>query len=204
MILARLAIAALLIVAGTSAAAAADDGPLPWSKLRLEGRDIHGFGDAHRRVFRTASASVWARSESETESEYQALDANLIARGFQQGVFTDFEGRREGRRREAGSWVMVFSTVAGAEQQHEEDISTDSEFEHAHGYEVTTVPGATGIGGLFENGQRGGYANVLFSTGRCDVVVGNTFPRRPARALIGQPATAAAILLYKRLRTTCG
>lgn len=162
---------------------------------------MHG---ARRTVSATTSTTRWASESIERESEFEGENAKLLERGFLQGVYTWLGGRREGRgRREAASWVLVFATAAGAQQELADNVAAARSFPRARAYTVSTIPGATGIGGLRDHGRKGGYANIFFTTGRCVATVGDALHQHAPRRFVAQPATSGATALYKRLAPLC-
>ncbi len=91
-----LAAAALALCAAVAAASA---GPLPAGGLSIASSGLPGMRGAHKSVFWTLSVDRWAQALSGAEGEMKAYGVKLFERGFQQGVETRLEGRREGRLR---------------------------------------------------------------------------------------------------------
>jgi hypothetical protein len=198
----RIAIALALAAPALGAApAGASTGPLPTADLVISAHGVSGMRHAHRSVFATLSPGKWAEELTETEKEFDEYNKELFEHSFEQGVITSLEGRREGRgRREVVGWVEVFGDPESALQETSENAQ-GTNFKGTAAFAVPLIPGATGSG--TSRGKKGGFANIAFAAGRCAAVVGDSVHRHAPGSLAAQPATAAAVALYRRLVPIC-
>lgn len=196
-----LALAALALHAGAASAAA---GALPAADLEIGAHGLSGMRGAHRAVFATYSPGQWAGALTENEEQFKEYNEELFERSFEQGVMTWLEGHREGRlRREVVSGVAVFAAAEAAQRETSENAAELVGFKGAIPFGVSRIPGATAAGGLDHHGRKGGYENIAFAVGRCAAFVGDSLHSHAPRSLAAQPATAAALALYRRLAPVC-
>ncbi len=99
--------------------------------------------------------------------------------------------------------MTVFAEPSGALAEAAEQAAGIRSFPHAKPYSVADIPGATAYGYLKDHGRRGGFANVVFTAGRCAAVVGNSLHLGAPSRLSAAPATVAAERLYRRLAPLC-
>lgn len=176
--------------------------------LLIRAHGLSGMNRAKQQVFATFSPGRWAAAQTEgepgAEDAFKAYEQRLFEWSFEQGVETVLEGRREGRRRrEVVSWVIVFASAEGAQDEMREELAAVSHYQGASSYPVPGVPGGAGYGATDAHGRNGGWENVVFATGRCQATVGDSLHRRAPRRLADQPATVAAATLERRLAPLC-
>jgi hypothetical protein len=200
-----LALASICLALGPSWAAAQIIVPTELEPTRQE---LPGFASARVQPFWTTSAREWSQYSESTKAAATREEAQLTARGFQEGATVFFTGRKETRRlrREAVSGAFVFSTAQAAEQELRSIVAESLPLFPKRGlqrYTIPAIPGSVGLGSWPDHGKRGGTGNVYFSVGRCTIVVGDAFHTRSSKARVAHPATVAAIALYGRAKTAC-
>ena len=132
--------------------------------------------------------------------EAQAEVVSLKQRGFQEGAQEHLSTSQD----EALSDALVFSSAQGAKQEFSANLSEDMTSHHAglKRFTVAAIPRAVGFGQQQAHAQ-GATADVLFTTGRCFLLIGDALNGRTARKQANSAAIAGATALYRRLRHSC-
>jgi uncharacterized membrane protein YtjA (UPF0391 family) len=145
---------------------------IPPASLVAHRDDLPGFAAAKIKLRSATSATRYVKvvlGESGREGRNEVT--KLKRKGFQEGV----QELLPSRQGEALSLALVFGSARVAKQELKASIS---EGVKAQGkatikrFTVAAIPGSFGFS-AFEAGHSGGAANVLFSTGRCFLLVGN-------------------------------
>jgi hypothetical protein len=168
--------------------------------------ELPGYKHARMSLQATASAFKWAHTTNQgTWSEAQ-LEANgLEALGFEEGAVAYYHlGRfRHGSfRREAAAEAIVVSTPehAGAlMRSFTRELRRGAASEGVQVSSDPDIPGSVEVGGF--TARKGGYDNVLFTSGRCVFLIGDFL--RDARSLAEamRAPRAAALAVEARLET---
>jgi hypothetical protein len=198
------ALIAVICVGATSAPAMAVAPTVPPAELVAHTNELPGFAGAKVTLDWSASAFEWGRFLAEGEAEAKRVTAVLLRDGFQEGAQAFFRGRRESgnRHREGLSEAAMFATVPAAEQALVANVSHTLKLHGFKRFLVPSIPGAVGAD-LFNPHRRGGGGNVLFSTGRCYFLVGNSIHDAKTRAQLDRAPVAAAAALYARTKQLC-
>jgi hypothetical protein len=164
-------------------------------------QDLPGFAGAKSWLDSTTSASVFARDLDDSWSEAESEAAYLRHEGFREGVEEGFHSAR----REGVSVAFVFGSPRAAEHELVSSTAQDvKEFDKLtlQRFTVRGVPGSVGLGSFLQR-KHAVVADVLFSTGRCFLVIGS-FVRNARSSAQGTSAPiAGAQTLYKRTRGLC-
>jgi hypothetical protein len=200
-----------LVLLTLTAGSAANALPAPINVRTLEVRvgDLPGFRGAHMSVFAAADPTEWAEAGEGSEAQKHAYAAQLIARGFQDGVSEFFSGRKDAprRHREAVSEALVFTSEAGAREEFTEMVAQAEkpvDKHPRHRYGDPAIPGSVGLSDHGSSrGLRYATGNIFFTVGRCFFVVGDSLHSGETRVQGERPATVAATALYKRAKQAC-
>jgi hypothetical protein len=198
--------AALSVIVWTAApgtSAIATTPPIPPSQLVAHARELPGFKGAKVTLDWSTSALEWGHFISESDAEAKNTTALLLGEGFQEGVQAFFRGRREtgNRHREALSEALLFATPSAAEHM----LRANVQALERRGFKrsaVPSIPGAVGLD-VFNPNRHGGGGNVLFSSGRCFFLIGNSIHDASTRAQLDRAPIAAAVALYGRTKQSC-
>jgi len=174
----------------TSAAAAA--ALIPPAKLVPTGA-MQGFTPSG--AMQTATTPQgWAQSSSESD-EVGHEAARLTSAGFREGVGQHYKGT-DGSA--ALSLTLVFELPEGAKKEVTHYLQADPRYGlHLESEKVAAIPGSIIVG-------EGPAGNVLFTTGRCFVLVGDELKSSSSTpAQVNEVPIAAATALYKRVKGLC-
>ncbi len=182
--------------------------PVPAALLVAQSRDLPGFGGAEGTPEVTTSAARWAeidpRGEPGSEPANQHEVPRLTREGFQEGVRESFQSGSG----EAISVGIVFRSPRGASEYFHTEAKPKQLRNEGLALEHATVPGVRGA--VVTGGGPNG--NVLFTTGRCFVLVGNHVPEAGVSesahtAAEEKPVNAAPIAgataVYQRVKHSC-
>jgi len=171
------------------------------SSLVVHPAEMPGFTTARVKLQSAKSASRYAKVVlGEGSREARSEIKRLKRKGFREGA-QEFLSTLAG---EALSLALVFRNARIAE--HELTVSTAEDVK-AQGkaaverFTVPAIPGSVGFSAV-EAGGPSAAANVLFTTGRCFFVVGNSLAKATREQADSAPI-AGASALYLRAQTLC-
>jgi hypothetical protein len=152
------------------------------------------------RGFRTSGAPQTATSaqrwaEISNEGDEVASEAARLARaGFREGVGQHYKAPAGPA---ALSLALVFSSSEGARKEVRHYLQVDPRFGlHVEGVKVAAIPGSVLVG-------EGPAGNVLFTTGRCFLLVGDELGPSATQAQVNAVPIAAATVLYRQVKALC-
>lgn len=182
--------------------------PVAAAVLVAQSRDLPGFSGAEGSPQVATSADRWAEIDPHSEPGSEPADQhevpNLTREGFQEGVRESFQNGSG----EAISVGIVFRSPQGASQYFSSEVNPKRLVNDGLALEHVTIhgiPGAVITGG-------GPNGNVVFTTGRCFVLVGNHVPEAGVpesahTAAEEKPVNAAPIAgataVYERVKHDC-
>ncbi len=136
----------------------------------------------------------WAQGSSEKD-EVGHEAARLTSAGFREGVGQHYKGTAGAA---ALSLALVFNTAEGAKKEVTHYLQVDPRYGlHVEGEKVAAIPGAIVVG-------EGPAGNVLFTTGRCFVLVGDELGSPSSTpSQVNAVPIAAATVLYDRVKSLC-
>lgn len=135
----------------------------------------------------------WAQSSSESD-EVTHETARLEGEGFREGVGQHYKGTADSA---ALSLVLVFNTSEGTKKEVTHYLEVDPRYGlHVEAEKVAAIPGAIVVG-------EGPAGNVLFTTGRCFVLVGDELKSSSTPSQVNAVPIAAATALYERIKSLC-
>jgi len=192
---------ALLLFGGAICSPSLAVGAIAPSSLVATPAELPGFATAKPKLRSATTASKYAKEVLE-DSPAEALKevASLEHKGFREGV----QELLSGAHGEALSLAVVFASAGAARRELKSGLSADIK---AQGkatikrFTVAAVPGASGFG-VSEAGMPGGAANVLFASGRCFLLVGNSLREGTAEQVDAAPI-AGATALYQHVKGIC-
>ena len=174
---------------------------IPPASLVVHPDDLPGFATAKSELTSATSASRYARVVlGERPGEARSEVARLRREGFREGVqelLTSPQG-------EALSAAVVFSSARVARQELKTTLSEDINGQGKATLKrltVAAIPGSAGFSAV-EAGNSAAAANVLFATGRCFLVVGDSLNNTTREQATSAPL-AGATALYQRVRGLC-
>ena len=186
------------IAGGAPALAAAAIAP---RSLVAHPADLPGFTSAKPKLRSATSPSRYARVVlGERSREARSEVARLKRQGFREGVEELFSGAQG----EALSFALVLGSAAAARQelQHSKREALKAEVTAViERYSVPAVPGAFAFSAV-EAGHPSAVANVLFATGRCFLLVGDSLRDADSEQAAAAPL-AGATALSRRVRGLC-
>jgi hypothetical protein len=163
---------------------------------------LPGFSAAKVRLRSGASPSAYAKSVLEERPRQARKEAARLKReGFREGVqelLSDSQG-------EALSLAIVFRTAKDAKRELKASISADVKAQgnvEVKQFSIASIPGAFAFTAA-EAGKPGAAGNVLFSVGRCYLVVGDFLKTGTAEQASAVPMEGGPAL-YKRVKRLCG
>lgn len=164
--------------------------------------DLPGFRYASREIHASTSPSRYIEKIIEVAPREAGREISFLRRaGFQEGVQELFYGLPG----EALSIAEVFSSRRGSRRAFDaaaaEDISPRADPTEKT-FKLDAIPGAVGFSGPDFHGP-GGFANVLFSTGRCFFLVGNALKAVSDSEQLDAVPDAGALALYRRDKERC-
>jgi hypothetical protein len=181
------------------AVAAAEIAP---ASLVAHADELPGFGEANVKLKSGTSASRYVKLVGEKGRQARKDAAELKRKHFREGA-QEFLSIRNG---EALSLALVFGSARSAKQELK---NSSSETVRAEGkavverFSVPAIPGSFAFTAT-ESNESTVAANVLFATGHCYFVVGNSLE---GVAVTRQQASAApaagATALYSRVKSLC-
>jgi hypothetical protein len=174
----------------TSAAAAA--ALIPPASLVPTGA-MQGFSPSGAMQTAT-SAQAWAQDSGESD-EVAHETARLTSAGFREGVGQHYKGTASAA---ALSLALVFNSPEGAKKEVTHYLQVDPRYGlHLEGEKVAAIPGAMVVG-------EGPAGNVLFTTGRCFLLVGDELGAPSSSpSQVNAIPIAAATVLYSRVKSLC-
>jgi hypothetical protein len=174
---------------------------IPPASLVAHPDDLPGFAAAKIKLRSATSATRYVKvvlGESGREGRNEVT--KLKRKGFQEGV----QELLPSQQGEALSLALVFGSARVAKQELKAAISEGVKAQGKAAikqFTVAAIPGSFGFS-AFEAGQSGGAANVLFSTGRCFLLVGNSLHTSTLEQLSVAPI-AGAMAVYQRVKSLC-
>jgi hypothetical protein len=176
--------------------------PIAPAVLVATTHDLPGFAGAKTFLYTTTSASVFVHEfTQDTPAEAEVQLVGLTRMGFVEGV----QRRFTAPHRESISEAIMFESTQGAQEQLKLAVAEDLLAYEKRGLKQSSVPnlpGAVALGN-FLKGHRGASDNVLFATGRCFLLEGDSVRNAAMRAQAESAPVAAAKALNKRLKQTC-
>jgi hypothetical protein len=140
------------------------------------------------------SAQAWAQDSGESD-EVAHETTRLTGEGFREGVGQHYKGTAGAA---ALSLALVFNTPEGAKKEVTHYLQVNPRYGlHLEGTKVPAIPGAVVVG-------EGPAGNVLFTTGRCFLLVGDQLgsPSSTPEQANALPI-AAATALYNQVKSLC-
>jgi hypothetical protein len=188
-----------LAVSGPSFAAVV----IPPASLVVAPAELPGFATGKVTLHSATSASRYAKVVLEQRPREAAREVvKLKRKGFKEGVQELFSSRR------GEALALSLALVFGSSRVAEQELKTSSfEAVKAQGkakltrFTVPAIPRSFGFS-TTETGHSGGAGNVLFSTGRCFFVVGDSLRTGTREELTSAPI-AGATALYQRVKSLC-
>jgi len=139
------------------------------------------------------SAQLWAQTSSESD-EVAHEAARLRLEGFREGVGQHYTGASGAA---ALSLALVFNSSEGAKKEVTHYLQVDPHYGlHLEGAKVAAIPGSMIIG-------EGPAGNVIFTTGRCFMLVGDELGSGSAKTQVNAVPIAAATTLYQQVKRLC-
>ena len=174
----------------TSAAPAA---VIPTASLVPPAGAMQGFSPTGAAQTAT-SPQGWAQSSSESD-EVAHEAARLTSAGFREGVGQHYTGTASAA---ALSLALVFNAPEGARKEVTHYLQVDPRYGlHLEGEKVAAIPGSIIVG-------EGPAGNVLFTTGRCFLLVGDKLGAPSSSpSQVNAVPIAAASALYNRVKGLC-
>lgn len=176
--------------------------PIAPGLLVVTRHELPGFAGAKTSLNWTTSPSLYVKEYTQdTPAEAMAQLSGLVRMGFEEGV----QGTFSAPHREAVSEAIVFLSEHAAREEVKVALAEDLAAFEKSGLKRSPVPGIPGAVALgdFQAGQRGATDNVLLSTGRCFLSVGDRVLNASTRAQGARAPVAAAEALSKRVKQTC-
>ncbi len=190
------AVCGVILCAPPFAAAA-----IPPASLVAHPADLPGFATDRSTLRSATSASRYVKVVlGERSREARSEVARLSRWGFREGV----QELVTGPQGEALSAAVVFGSARAAERELKTSLS---ESVKAQGrailkrFSVAAIPGSAAFSAI-EHGTSSPAANVLFSTGRCFFIVGNSLRNSTPEQADSAPI-AGATALYQRVQRLC-
>jgi uncharacterized membrane protein YtjA (UPF0391 family) len=174
---------------------------IPPASLVAHPDDLPGFAAAKIKLRSATSATRYVKvvlGESGREGRNEVT--KLKRKGFKEGV----QELLPSQQGEALSLALVFGSARVAKQELKAAISEGVKAQGKAAikrFTVAAIPGSFGFS-AFEAGHSGGAANVLFSTGRCFLLVGNSLHTSTPEQLSVAPI-AGAMAVYQRVKSLC-
>ena len=139
------------------------------------------------------SPQGWAQSSAESD-EVAHEAARLTSAGLREGVGQHYTGTAGAA---ALSLALVFNSPEGAKKEVTHYLQVDPRYGlHLESEKVAAIPGAIVVG-------EGPAGNVLFTTGRCFVLVGDKLGASFTPSQVNAVPIAAATALYNRVKSLC-
>ncbi|MGO8907563.1 MAG: hypothetical protein ACLQMH_18355 [Solirubrobacteraceae bacterium] len=186
------------IVGSAPASAAA---AIPPGSLVARPADLPGFATASTKVRSATSPSRYASVVlGERPSQARSEAVRLKRKGFREGV----QELLSGPQGEALSFALVLGSARIAEQEFQNSRRADLKGQGGamvDRFAVPAIPGSLGFSAA-EAGHSFAAANVLFATGRCFFVVGDSLGSATREQAASAPL-AGATALYRRVRGLC-
>jgi hypothetical protein len=174
---------------------AAATAPIAPASLVAPAADLHGFSGSGTPQVAT-SARRWVEvGNMLTPAEVATEVAKLDREGFREGVGEHYSGASG---QEAVSLALVFHSAQGARQEFDANLAVD---QHRFGMQlepvkIAAIPGSVLLGA-------GPDGNVVFTTGRCYLLVGDELRGSTSQAQVNAAPIAAATALYRRVKRLC-
>ena len=174
---------------------------IPGASLVVHPSDLPGFAGAKRKFRSATGASPYVKSVlGQRGREARKEIAKLKRQGFREGA-QELLPTSNG---EALSLALVFSSARVAKRVFKANLAEDLKAQgHAKlkRFTVAAVPGSSGFSAT-ETGVPGAAANVLFATGRCFFLVGDSLRSGSGENAETAPI-AGATALYPRVKSLC-
>ena len=182
-----------------------DRAPIPPSELVPHRDELPGFARAHKSMWSSESAGVWAKADNGSPPVGESDLRYLRRQGFQEGVELAYLLRPH--REAVASGVVLGSPQAAQQELAAAKAEVLKTFEHAHRYRfaVPAIPGSMGLGnaGGSYHGSRVVTANILFASGRCFFIVGDRIVGSSSKAMGERAPVRGAGAVYRRARRLC-
>ncbi len=180
--------AAPTVTSGASAAAV-----IPPASLVAPAAAMQGYTPSGAMQTATA-AQAWAQDSGESD-EVSHETARLTGEGFREGVGQHYKGTAGSA---ALSLALVFNTPEGAKKEVTHYLQVDPRYGlHLESAKVAAIPGSIIVG-------EGPAGNVLFTTGRCFLLVGDELGAPSSSpSQVNAVPIAAATALYQHVKSLC-
>jgi hypothetical protein len=173
------------------------------SSLVAQPAELPGFASAKVTLHSATTPSRYAKVVLEERPRAAAKEVvKLKRKGFQEGVQETLSSHR------GEALGLSLALVFGSARVAEQELKTGrSESVKAQGkakitrFTVPAIPGSFGFSAT-EAGHSGGAANVLFSSGRCFFLVGDTLRKGSLKEVASAPI-AGATAVYQRVKSLC-
>jgi hypothetical protein len=160
--------------------------------LVLPAADLHGFSTYGTPEIAT-TPQRWAAISNERD-EVESEIKRLTRAGFQEGVGQHY---KDAAGNGAMSLALVFDSAQGARGEVTRYLGLDPRYGlHVEGVKVAAIPGSVVVG-------EGPAGNVLFTTGRCFLLVGDQLGASATQAQVNTVTIAGASALYARVKGLC-
>jgi hypothetical protein len=163
---------------------------------------LPGFSGAKVRLRSGASPSAYAKSVLQERPRQARKEAARLKReGFREGV----QELLSGTQGEALSLAVVFRTAKDAKRELKVSMSADVKAQgnvEVKQFSIASIPGAFAFTAS-EAGKPGAAGNVLFTVGRCYLVVGDYLKTGTVEQASAVP-TGGGPAVYQKVKHLCG
>ena len=174
---------------------------LPPASLVARASDLPGFATAKSKLQSATSAYRYARVLlGERPRQARSEGSRLKREGFREGV----QELLSGPQGEALSAAVVFSSARAAEREFKSSLDEGIRAQRGakvKRFKLAAIPGSAGFSAV-EPGNSAAAANVLFATGRCFFVVGDSLRNATPEQASSAPVAGAGAL-YQRVAGVC-
>ena len=174
---------------------------IPAESLVAQPAELTGFTNATAKLSSATSPSHYAAAVlGERKAEVRAEVVRLKRKGFREGV----QELLSGPQGEALSAALVLGSTRLARQELSESRHEALKAQGGARIERFAVPGIPGAFGFsaVESGHPLAVANVMFTTGRCFLLVGDALNSSTREQAQSAPL-AGATAVYQRARSLC-
>lgn len=196
--------AALLPALAPSAAAATatTPPPIPPATLVPSASQLPGFAHAKFTIHATTSIDFYVEEFTEDSRLQEVAESSELQRlGFEEASEEYFTAPG----REGVAEAVVLNSPASAISEFTTSLRSDHASFEKRGLVQAPVPGLPGAVALgdFVGGRRGATDNVLFTSGRCFLLVADRLPHASNRAQGARAPVAAAKALAVSAKSAC-
>jgi hypothetical protein len=177
----------------SSAAPAITTGPLPPpASLLAPAADLPGF-HVYGAPQAATSTRRWAEISNESD-EVEGEVKRLTVKGFREGVGQHY---KSASGQGAISLGLVFDSPRGAHEEVTRYLGLDPRYGlHVEDVKDSAIPGSVIVG-------EGAAGDVLFTTGRCFLLIGGQLGTSGSQAQVNAITIPAASAVYARVRGLC-